>query len=292
MKNTLKAKVFTTVILLLSLCLQVTQAHTDFPAKGKLRHAKQDSVMVSGAERPFLISTHAVSDKAPLLLLLHGGTQTAQDVWEQTSLPTLAREKGFIVIAPQGNDKQWNDGRDITISGVRSQSDDVAFLSALIKHAVHQFKANPDAVFMVGASNGGHMTMRFACEQAAMLKAASNVISIMPVQLAKSCQPNKSLPWLSINGTADTIQPFEGSLKEPAMLSAKETHQFWAKRDNSQQSRLIALQGAGHQWANPPESASRRFVVRLLGEPNREIDSGQVIWDFFAKTLTHPTTRH
>jgi polyhydroxybutyrate depolymerase len=197
----------------------------------------------------------------------------------------LARLHGFVLAAPQGTSNQWNDGRAITISGTKSDSDDVAFLRALIDKLVRQQAVNPQAVFMIGASNGGHMTMRFACEAASMLRGAGNVISNLPVKLAHTCQPNKPLPWLSINGTADKIMPFAGTLKEPALLSAEATHQFWARKDTSGHSRFYVLQGAGHQWANPPESASRRLIVRLLGEPSYEFDSGTVIWDFFSKTL-------
>jgi polyhydroxybutyrate depolymerase len=273
--------------------LAQSSAHNAFPAKGLLRHASEHTLTVGGESRSFLIDASAAHSQprphgVPVVVLLHGGTQTAKDVWEQTSLPTLARERGFILVAPQGSSKQWNDGRGITMSGVRSTSDDVAFLRELISAVVTLHKANKDAVFMVGASNGGHMTMRFACEETKLLRAASNVISNMPVQLAKECAPAKSLPWLSMNGTEDTFQPFAGTLKAPALLSAEATFNFWAKRDVSHSSRFIALQGAGHQWANPPEAASRRFIVRLLGEPSHAMDSGLVIWDFFAKTLVKP----
>jgi len=46
--------------------------------------------------------------KGPVILLLHPSACNGQGVWEQTSLPRIARENGVILAAPDGINKVWN----------------------------------------------------------------------------------------------------------------------------------------------------------------------------------------
>src|SRR5262245_44942273 len=86
------------------------EATKHFPAKGDLGTAQTRNLSVGGVPRTYLVQAPArTSAPAPIVLLLHGGTQTAGQVWAQTSLPTLGARDRFIVAAPQGVGKHWND---------------------------------------------------------------------------------------------------------------------------------------------------------------------------------------
>lgn len=296
-----------------------------FAEKGDPASATGVALDFGGVHRRYLIQAPPGRGPFPVVILLHGGTQSAEQVWRQTSFPTLARRDRFILVAPDGTNGHWNDGRGTTLGGGVSDADDVGFLSAVIADVVHARGGDASAVFMTGVSNGGLMTMRFACERAELLRAAGNVISDLPVALRDSCRPGKPLPWISINGTLDPLMPFAGALAgadrrgkpQPALLSADATFDFWARNarcaavtqrqllpdlDTSDQSRAekrvrggcfgnsdsvqYVLVGAGHVAPGLPIRS--QLVRAVVGNANMDIDMGTVIWQQFAKTLSLP----
>lgn len=287
------------------------------PAKGDPSSAQKRTLQFGGQARTYLAQVpKGAKGPLPVIVLLHGGTETAEDAWKETSLPTLAASQNFILVAPQGVDKHWNDGRGNTIAGdAASTADDVGFLKALIAQTVQRDGGDAKAVFMVGASNGGFMTMRFACDAADLLRGAANVVSNLPQDTASNCRPAKALPWLSINGMKDPVIPFLGQAAgtknrkgepQPALLSADATFSFWADRNKCGRpvvqrigravekrtrsgcaaggdSVQYVIQDSGHVY--PGLEIKRPLIAKLLGGTNLEIDSGTTIWGFFRGVL-------
>ena len=274
-----------------------------------------------GLKRTYLIQPVEGPGLHPIVVMLHGGGATMEGNWKLTSLPVLGRKNGFILVAPQGINRHWNDGRGAAIGGNPSTADDVGFLHELIQEVVKQYHGDPNAVFMTGVSNGGFMTMDFACAHAEDLHAASEVVADLPVKVKAACHPVKPLPWLSINATDDPLVPFAGSpdgakvwgRPQSALFSADDTFAFWAnnagcdssitsgrlsqKRPasgvwtelrtrgqciNDTRSFYYVLHGAGHGW--PSEHLG--FIYNAIaGKPDFDIDAGTVLWDFFRSTL-------
>jgi polyhydroxybutyrate depolymerase len=303
------------LVVLCAACL--AQAAPALPPKGTLATAQERALEHDGQSRSYLIATPPASDrgKRPLVVLLHGGTQTPQQAWTQTSLPTLGQREGFIVVAPQGLHRHWNDGRGSTLArDGPSTADDVGFLRAVIADVVRRDDADPSAVFMAGVSNGGFMTMRFACEAGDVLRAAASLIADLPRALAATCRPARPLPWLAINGTDDPIIPFagqedgvvKGGQRQPALMSADETWAFWADRAGCAPAVTVqhvgqaerreragcagrttsvqwVLHGAGHV---PPGLDIKSWLVRgVVGAPNLDVDAGTLVWDHFRASL-------
>jgi polyhydroxybutyrate depolymerase len=295
------------------------QATQNFPAKGDVDSAQLRKLLAGGLQRTYRVQIPAGSGAPmPIVLLLHGGTETAEEVWKQTSLPTLAARENFIVAAPQGVDKHWNDGRGNTIAGdAASTADDVAFLRALIAELVLRDHGDARAVFVIGASNGGFMAMYYACQAGDTLRAGANVISTMPMSVARSCRAGKPLPWLSMNGVRDPLVPFDGQVEgtmlhgkpQPALMSADATFQFWASRAgcgaqsqvarvsdtvekrvracaNGMSSQQYLFSEAGHVW--PGLAVNSPLLARYLGGTNLDVDTGEVAWSFFKSTLSRP----
>jgi polyhydroxybutyrate depolymerase len=290
-----------------------------FSAKGDLALARPVEIRIDGIRRSYLVEAPKGPGPFPVVVLLHGGTGDAEQVWRQTSLPTLARSDGFIIVAPNGLNKHWNDGRGTTLGGVASKADDVGFLKRVIADVIAKDGGNPKAVFMMGVSNGGFMTMHFACQSGSLLRAASYIASTLPNAEEANCTA-PPMPWLAMNGTADPIIPFDGmkagTVKngepQPELLSADATFDFWAVRDHcgafvsktslphlnpadptTAEERVckgdgglpsvqIVFQGGGHSWPNLQYAA---FIQGLLGYSNQDVDAGQAIWSFFKATL-------
>ena len=280
----------------------------EFPEKGRLGDARRERIQVAGQERTYLWRDGApTATQKPLVIYLHGGTQTDEQAWRQTSFPTLAQRDGFVFVAPQGQSNQWNDGRPETLSGNRSNADDVAFLRALIAHMQEHHGVDPKRVYLAGVSNGGVMTMRFACEAGDLLRAAAAGIANLPRNAADTCAKGKGLPWMLLHGTEDKLMPYAGNAD---VESAERTFNFWASRAGckpkeernrlphrdpkdptwaEQRTRLacpgepsihLVLHGAGHV---APNSHFGPLIERALGKSNQDVDLGEAMWEFFRR---------
>ncbi len=287
-----------------------------FPAKGELSSASRMTMISGGIKRSYLIQSPKGSGPFPVILLLHGGTQSGEKVWTQTSLPTLAARQNYILVAPDGINEQWNDGRGITMSGKRSSVDDVGFLRALVQKVIRENNGDASRVFITGASNGGEMTYRMLCDASDLFATAASFIATMPVALSQSCKPSHPVKLLLTFGTDDPLMNYAGGTtnkkgKETVpMLSADATVNFWRQvngcqsttttfnmpdlnpQDGSTVQRSIysscssgqtvgsmIVLGGGHSWPNGPSGSW--LVQKIIGPTNRDIDAGQELMKFF-----------
>lgn len=188
---------------------------------------------------------------APLVILLHGGTQSMNKIFRRKAgatreWPALAEKQGFILMAPNGvnpnngdtkGDKQfWNDCRKpIKGTGSDSVADDVGFVSKLIDLAVIKYNADPNRIYATGASNGGMMAYRVATELSDQVAAIAVMIAQQPV--ASECRkPKYPIAVMMIISTDDPLTPWEGGLlakNSATVLSAEDTLQFWLQNNKS-----------------------------------------------------------
>jgi polyhydroxybutyrate depolymerase len=294
-------------------------ANATFPAKGNLGTASRISLYFGDVERYYLVQPASGEDQRPVVIFLHGGTEDAEQAWRQTSLPTLAAQNNFTFVVPNALIRHWNDGRGAVLSGKPSTADDIGFLREVIENVLRDHNGDPHAVFMIGASNGGFMTMHFACSGGYPLHAAANAISDLPIDQQQSCRAPQ-IPWLSMNGTDDPLVPFAGMKPgtvihgeaQPALLSADDTFRFFALRAGCQPvlkgqrlphrnpvdpthvemrtctgnggiaSLQYVFQGGGHSLPNLKYGP---LVQKIVGRSNQDVDAGQIIWDFFKSTM-------
>ncbi len=297
------------------------------PERGSIATAKRRHIAIGGLDRSYLVQPAPGARGAgrlPVVVLLHAGSQSAEDVWRETSLPTLGAREGFLVVAPEALDRHWNDVRGASIAGSPASTvDDVRFLRAVIAEVIAQDHGDPSAVFMVGSSHGGFMTMRFACDAGETLRAAASLLSTMPDALARNCKSPRPLPWLAVNGTEDPAVPFRGQVDgtvrrgetQAALRSADDTFRFWADRAgcaaptareaitdqatddrhrwaerivrsncvSGQVSQQVVLHGSGH--VIPGLATDNRLAERAVGPAAPELDGGTLVWMHFKATL-------
>ena len=309
--------------LLASSVLRARTSTGAMPEYGNVATARRRHIAVGGLDRSYLVQPAPGARGAgrlPVVVLLHAGTQSAEDIWRETSLPTLGAREGFLVVAPEALDRHWNDVRGVTGG---STVDDVRFLKAVIAEVVAQDHGDPSAVFMVGSAHGGFMTMRFACDAGEGLRAAASLLSTMPDALARNCKSPRPLPWLAVNGTEDPAVPFNGQVDgtvrrgetQAALRSADDTFRFWADRAGcaaptareaitdqadddrhrwaerivrshcvgGQLSQQVVLHGSGHVIPGP--ATDNRLAERAVGPAAPEIDGGTLVWMHFKATL-------
>lgn len=101
-----------------------------------------------------------LSGPAPLVVVLHGCTQTAATFADGAGWPTLARRFGFALLCPE--QKAINNLNRCfnwfqTGDAARGQGE-AASIRAMIAHALAQQDIDAGRVFMVGLSAGGAMT--------------------------------------------------------------------------------------------------------------------------------------
>src|SRR5579885_1930709 len=142
----------------------------------------------------------------PVVMMLHGGEGNGGRIAQQTGLPAFVDRDRFIAVFPDAGGRQWNDGRETT----RSEIDDVGFLVAVVHDVVGRYGGDPARVFVGGASNGGMMVQRLACETTSVFNAYAVAIANMPVALLGACHPPRRAPMLFFESTDDPLMPWAG----------------------------------------------------------------------------------
>jgi polyhydroxybutyrate depolymerase len=266
---------------------------------------------VGGQARSYtLITPDNASGPFPLLIVYHGGGQTAARARRYTRFDEWAGREQFAVAYPQGVNNNWNDGRISDDLNAR-KADDVEFTLQLIEKLVSQGVADPSRVFLTGASNGGMMSMRAACELGARIAGIGVVVANMPVDW--ECRA-KGMPAIFINGTDDTFMPYEGGQVAAGKMgrdlgqvrSVDETISIFQRmnscggvratksldevgRDKTAvvitdyectgaALRQIEVQGGGHTW---PGARDNILTDWVLGNTSAEVSATAEIWNFF-----------
>jgi len=117
-----------------------------------------DSVIVDGHKRDYKVHVPKSYDKSaavPLVIALHGGGGRTWSMERLTKFSTLSDKEGFIVVYPEGYEKQWNDGREA--DNIRAQKlnlDDVGFISKVIDAIEEKYSIDKKRVYAAGISNG------------------------------------------------------------------------------------------------------------------------------------------
>ena len=282
--------------------------------------APAEQIKIGGVTRTF---TAQLPDNkpAPLVIALHGNTQTGADMMTRTAWPDVAKRERFAVVFPDGLNRAWADFRPNANRAGRAPpegTDDVAFIVRLIEKFIADGVADPKRIYVTGVSNGGAMTMTLVCARADLFTAAASVIMNLTDESAGACHPSRPVPMLVMNGTADPLIPYQGGrgtsrFAMPGFWSTEKTFDFWRRangcgtqdaavadlddRDKSDQSTvtrissrcprgsdvvLYRINDGGHRM--PGGFADARFprmVDAFLGPQNRDIDGAETIWGFF-----------
>ncbi|MBK8022718.1 MAG: esterase [Chloroflexi bacterium] len=164
-----------------------------------------------GLTRDYLLHVPAeLQTLAPLVIALHGGGGTAAGFRSETDFDSVADANSFIVVYPQGVNREWNERRGSGMTVRRSDADDVGFIAALIDYLSAAYPVDPARVYAMGISNGGFMSLRLACDLRDRLAGIGVVAAQLTADMRAECIPSRPLRVAILNGTDDPIVPYDG----------------------------------------------------------------------------------
>jgi polyhydroxybutyrate depolymerase len=185
--------------------------------------------------RPFRLHVPSTTpDKAPLVVLLHGYTSSAEEQENYFQLMAESDRRGFLYATPEGTtdqrgDRFWNATPaccDFYGTGV----DDSAYLERLIDTVAAKHPVDPARVYFVGHSNGGFMALRMACDHADRVTAVVSLAGAATADPA-ACKPARPVSVLQIHGTSDRTVLYEGGPSNRPYPSAEGTVALWRGLD-------------------------------------------------------------
>jgi polyhydroxybutyrate depolymerase len=183
----------------------------------------RDTTLVD--ERPFELIVPAAYAGAPtpLVILLHGyGATGPTQSWYMRLAPGADR-LGYILATPDGRvdatgQHFWN-ATDACCNYYGSDTDDVAYVNAIIDDVSARYNIDPKRVFLVGHSNGGFMSHRTACDLAPRIAAIVSLAGAQWKDTAR-CTPSEPVSVLEVHGTWDAVIYYDGG--KTAFPGAKE----------------------------------------------------------------------
>lgn len=255
-----------------------------------------------GRDRTFMLDVPArLKPGAPLVMVFHGFTSSAQEVRDFTGFAKVSGRHGFVAVYPQGtHDSQGKSFFNVGYEFHRDQSvDDVQFVRSLAARLTHDLRLDPRAVFATGFSNGGDISFLLGAQREPFVAAIAPVGGTMMQSWARDFRPAARISVLAVNTRDDRTTRWDGDLNNRdgwgAYLGTEAVMNLWVKglaleragRSNpgpsiqlshwstasdATEARLYAVQQGGHHWP------------RTLDEESQT--TAETIWCFFARHVT------
>jgi polyhydroxybutyrate depolymerase len=295
------------MVLTVVVACAVGLAAADPPAAGDHRRPLE----FAGKSRPYVVHVPEGMDPAgrwPVVLALHGFAMPATLMPRFSGLSATADARRFVVAYPVGTGVpvRWN-----AFTDAEGAADDVGYIRAVLDDLEGFLPVDRRRVYATGMSNGGMMCYRLASELSDRIAAVAPVAGTMPPRPAK---PGRAVPLLHVHGTEDEIVPYGGP-KRPvgggfAFGSVEESARAWVEANGcptegasealpdadagdgctvvrvrygpgrvGSEVVVYKVVGGGHTWPG------REPPGKFLGRSTRDVDGGELIWEFFER---HP----
>jgi polyhydroxybutyrate depolymerase len=223
---------------LATLCVQGCASNTIVP--GSQGVTTRESMIVAGIKRTYLLHIPAHYDtirRAPLVIVLHGHGESAENFEKYTGMSDKADAEGFIAVYPQalGDPSDWH----TAVDGPRKR-DDINFVRNIINLLERKYRIDPRRVFAAGHSNGGIMTYRLAStlsDKIAAIGVTAGSIGMIDEtgDTIRFATPVHPVSVIHFHGLADTDVPYHGGAESDGpdnIVSVKNTISFWLTADH------------------------------------------------------------
>jgi polyhydroxybutyrate depolymerase len=286
---------------------------------GQKTYKNTVDLRINGFRRTYLVHVppgYPSETPLPLVVVIHGAFDTADDMERKSGFSQIADREGFIVLYPNGMGilgflQHWNAGHCCG-KAADEQLDDVGFVATTIEDVCTRLKVDRDRIYMVGFSNGGMLAYRFAAERGNLLAAVAPVAASIGGSPSKKVpewripEPVGRIPVIAFHGLSDDSVPFTGGVSPRkggprTYWSVEESVKFWVVRNgcnpqaagtesnigrvllrswndckNEAEVALYLIRDWGHDWPG------KSFTSTLSeDDPLKNFDAAEIIWDFF-----------
>lgn len=304
-------------------CMASMPVH-DIPRTGSYQ-VKTD-MRAHGLRRSYRVhvpSGYTGAEALPLMVVVHGAFSTAREMEKHSGFSELADREGYFVVYPEGFGllgllQHWNSGHCCG-KARKSNLDDVGFIARVIDDISARFKVDRSRIYMVGNSNGGMLTYRFAAERSDTVAAIAVVAGAIGGKPSageaewRIPQPARPVPLTVFHGLSDQAVPYAGGRSlgkrhDRTFVSVGESVAFWVKnngcvptprRQSLHDGRLTleswngcmaggevvlySLADWDHLWPG------KYFTQRLEDQDSlRGFDAAELIWQFFKRHRREP----
>ncbi len=287
--------------------------------QGERTYTKKMDIRAGGFRRSYRTHVpkgYSPETALPLVVVIHGAFSTAKEIEKETGFSLLADHEDFVVLYPNGMGifgflQHWNAGHCCG-KAAADNIDDIGFVLAAIEDVCSLLNVDRSRIYMVGFSNGGMLTYRFAAEHSQMVAAVAPLAaSIGGKPSPESTEwripsPELPLPIIIFHGMADDNVPYtggsvKGKPKARQYVSVDESVGFWVKHNgcktpslvrdlyhgsvnqeiwnnckNGSEVQLYTLKNWGHVWPG------KHFTAELdVDNPIKDFDAAEIIWQFF-----------
>jgi len=155
--------------------------------------------------------TYVATESVPLVIALHGLTNSGTILMESSQFDLVADTANFIVAFPTAlnnglGQTAWNNGLF-----VGSDADDTGFLMELIAVISNEYSIDANRVYFTGFSMGGFMSNRMACEFADEITAIASHSGTIAKTIIEDCEPSRLMPMMHIHGNSDPVVGYDGN---------------------------------------------------------------------------------
>ena len=268
---------------------------------------------VAGAMRTYFVHIPAHYDssrRVPLVIVLHGHGESAQNFENYTGMSDKADAENFIAVYPQalGDPSDWH----TAIDGPATH-DDIQFVRKIIDNLERRFRIDRHRIYAAGHSNGGIMTYRLASalsDRIAAIGVTAGSIGMIDARgdTVRIAPPLHPVSVIHFHGLADPSVPYLGGPESDGpdnIVSVKNTIAFWVKADRCTQPELRTVSEDRNVIVDSYSDCADGTAVTLYtiidgthrwpgddvpwytfpGRDDSDIVATDVMWNFFA---AHP----
>lgn len=238
----------------------------------------------------------------PLVLLLHGSTDTGAGMLRSSGLAETADRHGFLVAYPDagivaGKGFVWNIPGVPTVTGKvpgPGERDDVAYLTGLVDRLVAAKCVDPRRVYVTGLSGGGRMTSWLGCVAPERFAAIAPVVGLRagnpsPGDPARpnpaTCRPRLPVGVIAFAGDADGTNPIGGGGAPYWQYTMHAAEQRWAQLNGctaAPTTRWVAPKVYEERYAGCRNGND--VIARIsVGEGHRWVADNEALWALLSR---------
>lgn len=268
------------------------------PIKGKIK--------IEGKQREYILHIPSnLPENSPLVFVIHGYTDNAENMMNTTGFNAIADENKFAVCYPQGlKDKGENTFWEVGYSFTQDlEVNEVEFLTKLAEYLQKRYKLNKSKTFVTGHSNGAELSIVLACKTPDVFKAVAPVCGCIMKSVYEESQNSKPIPVFMINSTSDKTTWWNGDMPNKqgygSYLSTPDLLKFFVEKNKCNQIKVDTIPDTNKQDSS--FVISERHFNSINGNEvlfykvvngghdwpgwsgNMDINASREIWNFFKK---------